>query len=164
MLFALKAADMRFSLLWLLGITTGLRVSDLLALRTSSVSRTGFISLNEKKTGKLKEIQLCPEVLEEYKYFVRMRGLKPNQYLFYSSNHRRDKPMTRQWVHHVIARTARLIGLDFIGAHSMRKIYACNLYRVTGSLKCVQDALNHKYASTTMIYLRDLLEAAVNPS
>jgi integrase len=65
--------------------------------------------------------------------------------------------MSRQWATTVIAKTARSLGLENVGAHSMRKIYACNIYRATGSIEAVRASLNHSKAETTLIYLRDVL-------
>jgi site-specific recombinase XerC len=67
--------------------------------------------------------------------------------------------MSRQWARRVIALTARNLSIDEVGAHSMRKIYACNIFRSTGDLEAVRVALNHSKVETTLIYLRDVLPA-----
>jgi integrase len=113
--------------------------------------------LNEKKTGKLREIQLDAFVLSEVNRFVRLRRLKPHEFLFYSSIGNREKPMSRQWAHRTIARMGKISHVGRVGTHSMRKTYACNLFRSTGDLRAVQRALNHKYPSTTLMYLADLI-------
>jgi len=158
---ALMKVHYRFALLWKIGIYTGLRISDLLTLKSSQVLPGGRFAIYESKTGKRKEISLDAEILGETKGYVKFYGLRPNDFLFFSHVTRKHKPMTRQWAHRVIAREGLKFARDSLGAHSMRKIYACNKYASTGSLESVQRDLNHKYVSTTLIYLKDLLEQGI---
>jgi integrase len=111
----------------------------------------------EKKTGKDRQVSISVDLLRDFERFVAWDGLVPSHFLFYSSFHAKVKPMTRQWVHKVISRVSRENGLNFIGTHSMRKIYACNLFSRFSCVYEVQKAMNHKYPSTTLIYLADLL-------
>jgi len=157
MTLELNRADMRFGLLWLLGITTGFRLSDLLTLKPSSVSCTGLICLTERKSRKVRTFQLTGSVFLDVEFFVRLNGIQPDEFLFFSHRNRKHKSMSRQWAHRVIARTGRKYGLDSISPHSMRKTYACELFRTTGSVEAVRADLNHRYISTTLLYLKDLL-------
>jgi integrase len=156
MTLALKRVHPRFCLLWQLGIITGLRISDLLSLTVLYVS-TGSITIREKKTKKYRYFSLDPDIMSDIAHYTRLFKLKPEHFLFFSSSSKFNKPMSRQWANRIIARTAKIRGLRCIGAHSMRKIYACTLYQSTGDLKSVQRALGHRYPSTTLFYLRDLL-------
>jgi integrase len=149
----------RFGVMWSIGSKTGLRIGDLLKLRCRDVCEA--MQIQEQKTGTRRTVDITPDVMLEIARFSRLYHLRPDDYLFYRREYQRDQPMTRQWAHRVISRTANEIGLNFIGAHSMRKIYACNLYLASGSFKCVQEALHHKHPSTTMSYLRDLLPGAI---
>jgi integrase len=158
---ALQKRHPRFGLLWLMGMETGLRVSDLLELQMWNIRPAleshSPISIYETKTGKVKRIALGLETISRLKNFSNIHGLLDRHYIFFSSASNKEKPITRQWAHRLIARTASKMGLNFVGTHSMRKIYACNLYRTTNDLKAVQRDLNHKYISTTLLYLADLL-------
>jgi integrase len=160
----LNKFDLRFSLLWKLGLVSGLRISDLLTLRASTIGTFGSMEVKEKKTGKTKRMELGHEIALEVSFYVAVKRLKKTDYLFYSREQKKDKPMSRQWAHRVIARTAQNKGLEFIGAHSMRKTYACDLFRSTGKIEAVQASLNHKYPSTTLTYLKDLLFQTVHPA
>jgi integrase len=92
-------------------------------------------------------------------FFVKVYMLRPDDYLFYRCASRKHISVSRQYVHRIISRTASNLGLRYIGAHSMRKIYACRLFSSTGSIDAVQAQLNHRHISTTLIYLKDLLVA-----
>jgi integrase len=153
----LKKAHPRFYLLWAIGISTGLRISDLLCLRPSHLTSTCF-TFEESKTKKTRHLELDDELLQEARRFVARYHLGDGHFLFFSSAARKHKPMSRQWAHRVIAREAAEVALEMIGAHSMRKIYACRLFASSGSIETVQAILGHKYVSTTLIYLRDILE------
>ena len=161
---ALHRQHPRYGLLWMMGVETGLRISDLLTLQVRSLNQLPlpmtsiFVgNVYESKTGKHKQFTLGLDVSERLTKHIRTHRLKPEHYIFFSSATNKQKPISRQWAHRLIARTAKIRGLQCVGAHSMRKIYACNLYRATGSLSAVQKALNHSYPSTTLMYLRDLL-------
>jgi integrase len=160
MAVALKNVNMLFFLLWEMGVSTGLRISDILTLKPSHVSSLGF-SLTESKTGNVRSVKISLELFVALKAYIKLRRLKDDDYIFYSPKKGKRFPISRQWVHRVIARIARLSGLECIGTHSMRKIFACGLFASTGSVFAVQKELGHKYMGTTLIYLKDLLEENV---
>jgi len=158
MTIALKRVHLRFALLWEMGCHTGLRISDLLTLKTSHFSGTDSVAITEKKTGNVRNLTISPEIMLDIMFFKKIYGLKPDDYLFFSRHQKKHKPMSRQWAHRVIARTASYIGLQNVSSHSMRKIYACDKFVSTGSINDVKRELGHKHLSTTLIYLKDLLQ------
>lgn len=113
-------------LLWVLGITTGLRISDLLELCLSSfLTPEGDISqsitVNETKTGKTRTIQVAPvaaKALESY------RGELTADNLF---------TITRQQARRLIKRWCDDCGLQGnYGTHTMRKTFATIAYDRSG--------------------------------
>jgi integrase len=157
---ALRDIDLRFYFLWELGVTTGLRISDLLALRVSDLSGC-LVTICEKKTKNVREIKLPLEMFCFLKGYIHLMRLSPENYIFFRSHQKKDKPMSRQWAWRVISSVTRNLGLQSIGTHSMRKIYACSKFATTGSILSVQRDLGHKHMSTTLIYLKDLLEVGL---
>ena len=153
----LRGVSIRLSLLWEIGVSTGLRVSDILTLKPLHLSSC-TMQITEKKTKNERTLTIKSELYAKIQAYIKGLDLEEDDYLFYSPRHGRKKPMTRQWVHHVIRRISQNNGLFFIGTHSMRKTYACNLYSSYGSLNDVKNDLGHKKLETTLIYLRDLLE------
>ena len=154
---SLKIRHPRFRLMWLVGIETGLRISDLLSLTPGMFAPAGAFTLTERKTGKERRCFLSQELWLEVKQFMNIHRLAPDDFVFFSSSSDKKKPISRQWATRMIAQDAKLRGLSRIGAHSMRKVYACKLYLSSGQISSVQAALNHRYPSTTMHYLADLL-------
>ena len=125
-------------------LQTGLRIGDVLALRTENLGL--HMMVLERKTGKRKRIYLTHELLHK------LRANAGKIYVFEGRNNPQTHK-TRQAVYADIRRAARAFRLpQVVGAHSMRKVYAVELMEKYGDIEKVRRALNHKYASTTMIY------------
>jgi integrase len=157
---ALRDIDLRFHFLWEMGISTGLRISDLLNLQPKDFSCPCF-TVTEKKTGNVRLIELPLDTFCLLRGYIALKRLKPADFLFHRTQKGvwiKDKPMSRQWAWKIISSTASKLGLNLIGTHSMRKIYSCGKFRATGSLRAVQEELGHKKLETTLLYLRDLIE------
>jgi len=152
-------------LIFRVAVETGMRISDILQLRATAVGR--YIHVVERKTKKFRTVELSDELVEA---LSKHRGLwydvKPSQWLFKS---RRDvlKPYNRMTYHRALKRAAEALKIDF-SAHSMRKLYAQNIFDRTGNLFAVQEAMKHKYVTTTAAYLgvdiNALILQAVTPS
>jgi len=160
---ALSCIHPRYGLLWRLGIATGLRVSDLLSLTPSHIAPNNSITITETKTRKHRTIQLDNDIVTDIAQYARIFGVGPDDYIYFSRASNKSRHMSRQWAHRIIALCAHKQGLAHVGAHSMRKIYACNLYSSTRSLEAVQGNLNHSHLSTTMTYLNDLPNLIYRP-
>ena len=123
---------------------TGLRISDVLSLKTSQLKSQFW--LTESKTGKRKLVGLPRGLLAD------LRREAGPVYVF-SSRCDDAKHRTRQAVWADVKRAARACRLpQNVGPHSFRKDYAVALYEKYGDLKKVQKALNHRNHETTQIY------------
>lgn len=149
-----KNTSERNYVLFMVGIHTSLRISDILKLRVRDVQGT-HLNVVEQKTGKKKRIILRPKlrkVLSEY-----CKGKKPNEYLFPSRKRTKSgarKPITRQAADKILKDAAKAIGYrDRIGTHSMRKTFAYQFYKKTGDVASLQKILNHRDQNTTLIYI-----------
>lgn len=133
-------------------LDTGLRVSDVLNLRTEQL-KTTRLTVCECKTGKTRAVTLSRHLCDRLKrqaglIYVFESPLKPWQ-------HR-----TRQAVWCDIKRAAKAMRIDLnIAPHSARKTFACDMYRKTGDIKAVQAMLNHDNIGTTVLYLIDAFAA-----
>lgn len=122
---------------------TGLRVSDVLALKTEQIKPRFWVT--EKKTGKRRMVGL-PEPLRD-------EILKQASKEWAFPGRSGDKPRTRQAVWKDVKRAAKLFRLpQNVAPHSFRKVYAVDLLEQYGDIKKVQRALNHGSETTTMIY------------
>lgn len=122
---------------------TGLRVGDVLNLRTDQLASRFWIT--EGKTGKRRQIGLPQPLLNDLKnsagqYWV-FEGVDPK------------KHRTRQAVWKDVKRAADAFRLkQNVAPHSARKVYAVDLLNKYGDIEKVRRALNHSSTSVTMIY------------
>lgn len=131
-------------------LATGLRISDVLSLRTDQVRNTpdGRVTVREAKTGKLRTVRLCQSLVRE------LMSISGKVYIF---EHRLDyrRHRTRQAVYKDIVRACRAFRLPkslHLTPHSARKFFAVSKYQQTGNLDRVRKLLNHDDESVTMIY------------
>lgn len=125
-------------------IHTGLRVGDVLALRTDQIAPRFWVT--EQKTKKRRIVGLPADLLAD------MRKIAGKKYVFeHSSDPERHR--TRQAVWKDVKRAARAFRLpQNVAPHSARKVYAVDLLAKYGDIAKVQRALNHSGPSVTMIY------------
>jgi len=140
-------------LMWLVGCSTGYRVSDLLSIRVSD-GLEGSLRIVEGKTGKIRCVRMDKGVYEAVRGQIRDMGLRSEDYLFGSSRER-GKPISRQHAHRMIKAVGDELGCEGLGTHSMRKTYAYNALLETRNLGYVRRVMNHEYLSTTLFYVMD---------
>lgn len=134
-------------------LATGLRISDVLSLRSDCL-HLERISLRERKTGKRRTVRL-PQSLKidlariAGKVFIFEGRLSPL------------KARTRQAVYKDMRSAAKALHLSgAIAPHSCRKAYAVRKYHASGDIRAVQRLLNHDSEAVTILYaLADELTA-----
>lgn len=126
-------------------VSTGLRVGDVVALKSSQLAPQFWIT--EQKTGKRRRVNLSSALLRQ------LRQQAGPEWVF-SGATSPHKHRTRQAVWKDVKRAAKAFRLpQNVGVHSFRKVYAVDqLKKGKGNLGKVQRALNHADVSTTMIY------------
>jgi len=126
-------------------VSTGLRVGDVVTLRTSQLGPQFWIT--EAKTKKRRRVNLTQQLLAE------LRAQAGEVWVFESKKDP-SKHRTRQAVWWDVKRAAKAFRLpQNVAPHSLRKVYAVEqLAKSRGDLHKVQRALNHADESTTAIY------------
>ena len=96
----LRGKNKRDYLLFMVGITSALRISDILSLKVNHVwdgkKPADFIELNEKKTGKYKRFPVTPNLKKAIKEYMAEYDGCPDDYLFVSRVGK-NKPISRQY-------------------------------------------------------------------
>lgn len=122
---------------------TGLRVGDVLKLRTDQLKPQFWVT--ESKTGKRRQVGIPGPLLDRLRQYAGEEWAFPGRI----RGHR-----TRQAVWSDVKRAAKLFRFpQNVGVHSLRKTYAQEVLRQTGDLEKVKRALNHSSAAVTMVYL-----------
>lgn len=135
-------------------LNTGLRISDVLSLRTRDLSRERF-TIKEQKTGKTRRIRLPKQLRED------LTAISGRFYVFEGRTDAK-KHRTRQAVYKDLKRAQGLLRVknSQISPHTARKIYAVDTFGKYGSLKRVQELLNHSSEAVTAIYaMADVMTA-----
>ena len=133
----------RNALIMRTALHTGLRVGDVLALRTAQLAPRFWVT--ESKTGKRRQIGLPEPLLTDIK---KQAG---QEWAFESP--RTGRPQTRQAVWKDVKRAAHALRLpQNIGPHSARKVYAVELLAKYGDIERVRRALNHSSQAITIVY------------
>lgn len=156
----------RDKLLFTLGINTAYRISDLRQLKLLDVlttSRGKVIAKNrlimkEQKTGKHNSVyisnKLRKEILEyAEEQFPEALKTQDFDYYLFPSRKGHNQPITRQSLWRILSTSAKKIGLNNIGTHSMRKTFGYFLYKQNTSLALIQDLLNHSSQKETLRYI-----------
>jgi integrase len=145
----LKAENYRNYILFLLGINTGLRISDILNLRVRDVEGW-YISLRMKKTKKLVRIKMPKELKKELREYIKD---KPKYEFLIKSREGKNRPITRGMAYVILNEVAREFGLESIGTHSLRKTFGYHIYQKYKDVAALQEMFNHADPSYTLRYI-----------
>lgn len=152
-------------LLFVIGINTAFRVSDLLTLRycdvmdliDGKVRLFDYFQLKETKTKKNNKVVMTKGVQRALGDYIEdhFEG-DLNEYIFKSR--KRDKQgktqaINRKSAWRIIQTAAEQLGLRNIGGHSLRKTFAYHQYRAGTDIVLLQDMLNHSSPSVTLRYI-----------
>ena len=152
----LKQQSLRDYCLFVLGINSGLRISDLLKLRISDVSEKGKVKdrirLREKKTNKFKDFPISDNAKKAIKEYLQTRTINENEPLFIS---RKNKGfLMRQRAYWILNEAARSIGIkEKIGTHTLRKTFGYHAYKNGYDIEIIQKLFNHSSPSITLRYI-----------
>lgn len=157
MIFAIKRGDKgtpkrknlaeRDVLLFLIGINTGLRVSDIVKLKVGDLKEKNIFTIREGKTKKKREINISMLRSEIESYTAEK---EKEEYLFKSQ---KGNPITTTQVYRILAGAGDYIGRDDIGTHTMRKTFGYHYYKATKDIATLQEIFNHAHPKETKLYI-----------
>lgn len=141
------------------GKATLLRVSDVLALKQADIfDNDGHIKRNayitDKKTGKPNTLYLKPvqQILLDYYQWLQDNNIH-SEWLFPSLKHQ-DRHITEKQFYKIMHKTGDLLGINYLGTHTMRKTGAYRVYVQTNyNIGLVMELLNHSSEAMTLKYL-----------
>lgn len=126
-------------------LLTGLRIGDVLNLRSRDLLRDRF-TITEEKTLKRRTIRLPDRLRDE------LQSIAGKIFVFENRLTAR-KHRTRQAVYKDIKRAAKAFRIKSnITCHTARKVYAVSEYKKDFSVARVKRLLNHSSEAVTMIY------------
>lgn len=148
-------------MMFVLGINTGLRISDLLKLKVEDVKDKTHIVLTEKKTGKIKRFMINSQLRQDIDKYI--NSMKDNEYLFQSQKGD-NKPISRVQAYRILNKAAKKLGLEEIGTHTLRKTFGYWHYKQYKDIALLQDLFNHSAPSVTLRYIgitQDIMDKTI---
>lgn len=145
----LAKQSQRNLMLFTLGINSGLRISDLLALNVGDVKRKSYIRLIEKKTGKTKKIPINSKLKPMFEKFTYKRDYDEPLFLTAFQNR-----LNRVAAYCIIKDACVLAGIEAqVGTHTMRKTFGYHHYKKFRDLAMLQKIFNHSNPQVTLRYI-----------
>lgn len=153
----LKGSNLRDYCLFVLGVNSGLRVSDLLSLNVGDVvdeegNLKSRIALREQKTKKQKDFPISENAKRALVEYLVTRDYQLDEPLFISRKKGGTLQRAQSWK--IINDAARAVGLtDRIGTHTLRKTFAYHAYKAGKDIVQLQKLLNHSSPAVTLAYI-----------
>lgn len=152
--------------LFMLGVSTGGRISELLSLQIGDIYQNGkpvtdlLFDKNIVKGGEVsRAVPVNVDGREAIDSLIRWHEKKyetiaPTRPLFPSRNKRGSVAMNRQTAHDMLKKVFETAGLNGkLATHSLRKSFAQRVYEQSGDIYLVQELLGHRNVSTTQKYI-----------
>lgn len=147
-----KALSGRDKLLFIIGINSGLRISDILKLKVGDVRGKDGITLKETKTAKSKRFVFNRSIKEVVRDNI-LKEADANEYLF-RSRKGDNKPISRVQAYRILNDAAERAGIDgAIGTHTLRKTFGYHSYQNGTDIALLMRIFNHSSQAITLRYI-----------
>lgn len=150
----LKSGNIRDYVLFVIGINSGLRISDLLTLRVSDVfdgkKIKDRITIREQKTGKLKNFPVSDTIAKALKEY-NVSSMIVDAPLFPSQ--KGGNPISRVQAYRILNTAAEGLKLQKIGTHTLRKTFGYHAYLAGVDVSRIMQLLNHSSQKETLRYI-----------
>lgn len=151
----LRENNERDFMIFVVGISSGFRITDQLKLFVEDVRNRDYFKITESKTRKIRRVPIDYDVkrlLDDY-----ISGRPDKEYLFPSrqKNKMGDlKPLDRTTVYKMLNKVAKKIGIwDNFGCHSMRKTFGYFHYKKYKDLAALMAIFGHSKPEITLRYI-----------
>ncbi|MHC0036318.1 tyrosine-type recombinase/integrase [Pseudoneobacillus sp. C159] len=151
----LKKHSERDFMLFVFGINTGLKITEMLEIKVGDVfEKEGCVKsfFQYPHHEVMKEVYLNHKVKQAIQHFVENEQLTNEEYLFKSR--KTEKPITRQQAYRIIHQAAEAVGIEGkIGTNSLRKTFGYHAYKRGIAISLLQKHFNHSTPSETLKYI-----------
>jgi integrase len=147
-----QALNGRDLMLFVFGINSSLRISDILSLKVGDVRGKTSLILKEKKTSKRKEFRFNQSIINALAEHI-PTDASDSDWLF-PSKRNAEKPLDRTQAWRNLNAAANRVGIDVkVGTHTLRKTWAYHRYNAGYDIAQLMTALNHSSQSETLRYI-----------
>jgi integrase len=150
-----KVLHGRDLLLFIFGINSGLRISDILKLKVGDIRGKDSIVIHETKTGKPKRFIFNQSIKTAVKQLI-PADATDDEYVF-KSRKGANQPISRVAAYRILNDAANRAGvaekIGAIGTHTMRKSFGYHAYKNGIDLSLLQSIFNHSSQAVTLKYI-----------
>lgn len=154
-----RDGEFKYCLLISIGVFTGLRISDLLKLKFSQFEGTDILTIQEKKTKKIRKIKINQDLKEIVGRLKMKMGItNPDQFIFL--NRYGTKPIDQSWANVNLKRIFKKYGIALegnISSHMFRKTLGNRVLKLNNysgeAVILLMSLFNHSSPSITRAYL-----------
>jgi integrase len=152
----LRKQSQRDLLLFVFGINTGIRVSDLLSLKVDDIwdgtEIREFLYLKDTNNDEASVYYINSSIQFELKKYLESHEFSDSDFLFKSKKN--NQPITRQQAYRIINKAAREVGIPGkIGTHTLRKTFGYHAYRKGIAISILMGIYHHHSPSETLRYI-----------
>lgn len=149
---------LRDQLLFKLGISTGLRDGDLVALTVEQVKGKSSFKIREGKTKKERTIYLNNLMADIADYIETL----PNEAIYLFPSRKGGSYISTTQAYRILTKAGDMVGNKSIGTHTMRKTFGYTYYQATKDVATLMEIFNHSSQKTTLRYIEITEEAIEN--
>ena len=154
-----RDGEYKYCLLLTIGVFTGLRISDLLQLRFNQFENGDILTIQEKKTKKIRRIKINQDLKEIVKRIKGKMGITDSgQYIFL--NRYGTKPIDKSWVNVQLKKYFKIYGIPMdgnISSHLFRKTLGNRVLKLNNysaeSVILLMELYGHSSPAITKKYL-----------
>lgn len=154
-----RDGELKFCLLFAVGVFTGLRISDLLRLRFSHFENTEILSVQEQKTGKVRRIKINPD-LREIIERLREKTVVTDSQKYMFVNRFGNKAIDKSYVNLKLKQILKNYNINVEGnvsSHMFRKTLGNRVLRLNNysneSVILLMELFGHSSVAITKKYL-----------
>jgi len=140
----------RNHVMFLIGIYTGLRISDIRKLKVRDLKGKSHLEIISQKTDKKLRIAINDNLKSTLDIYLNDKS--DYEYIL-RSRQGENKPISNNQAYNILSDAAHALGLNNIGTHSMRKTFGYHLYKKTKDIVMVKELLSHCDIEITKIYI-----------
>ena len=146
----LKKQNYRDYVIFVTGINTGLRISDILTLKVDDVRNKSHITIRETKTQKSKRFIINPTLRAVLNPYI--ENMEDHEYLF-QSRKGDNQPISRVQAYRALKQVGDKLGIEEFATHTMRKTFGYHHYQQYKDVAILQEIFNHSAPSITLRYI-----------
>lgn len=140
----------RNQLIFKLGISTGLRISDIVKIQVADIKGKTEFELVEQKTGKKRKVYLHHVLTDLMEYLT---TLEVDSIWLFPNSWDNTKHISTNQYYKVLQKIASELNLDYIGTHSMRKTFGYRYYKKYKDVATLMTIFNHSSPQITLRYI-----------